>query len=146
MSPCKQFQTHSYPSETGVFCAEKERADPRSTEIALDDLPCSLRWPGRDLRRRLFCRPPSRLAVDDILALGVPRRPVLSAPGGKVPVSFQVQKFVSEAAPLQSAVFAIHAVARREESFLPGSPHLRSEERRVGKECRSRWGRGRYKT
>src|SRR6266516_3081820 len=73
MSPCKQFQTHSYPSETGVFCADKERADPRSTEIARDDLPDNVRWPRRDLRRPLFCRPPSRLAVYDILALGVPR-------------------------------------------------------------------------
>src|SRR5205814_6105449 len=67
-----------------------------STEIGLDDLPDNVRWPRRGLRRPLSCRPPSRLAVYDILALGVPRRAVLSAPAAPVPVSFQVHKFVSE--------------------------------------------------
>src|SRR6266516_5650245 len=124
MSPCKQFQTHSCPSETGVPSADKERVDPGSTEIGLDDLPGNVRWPRRGLRRPLFCRQPSRLAVYDILPPGVPRRPVLSAPAAPVPVSFQVHKFVSDAAPLQSAVFAIHTVARRDESFLPGPPRL----------------------
>ena len=124
MSPCKQFQTHSFPSKTGVPSADKERADPGSTEIGLDDLLETVRWPRRDLRRPLFYRTPSRRAVYDILALGAPRPPVLSAPAGPVPVLFQVHLFVSEAAPLQASVFAIHAVARREKSFLTGPPRL----------------------